>query len=162
MGIVSRISILFCFILVSISADAQLNQPCVDVNRIDPFFQCNDPSFLPVCGCDFKTYRNECVAFRNFGVNQIQYQGVCREDFLYADLYPTMSTESINLYFQFYQKSSATVQIRSSFGELMYSTNFPSIQTSQLTLDASHYKTGVYFVFVISGGLNTTLKFVKH
>jgi hypothetical protein len=145
----------------STDATAQIPQLCVDSTRIDPFFQCNDPAFIPVCGCNFVTYRNECVAFRNGGVNNILYTGVCQNEYVFADLYPNIVQDNINLYVQFYEKGSATIQIRDVFGNIKLTQNHLSIDNRQFTFSASEYRTGIYYVFVIAGNVSTVLKFVK-
>jgi len=139
---------------------AQFNQPCVDEGRVDPYYQCNDPSFIPVCGCDQVTYRNECVAFRNGGVNQINYTGVCQNDYIFATIYPTFVTEAITLYLQFYDKGSALIQIRNSYGNIMFSQNYLSLTSRQFTIDRTGYEPGIYFCFVISGNVSQVIKFV--
>jgi len=143
------------------TANAQFIPPCVDSTRIDPFFQCNDPAFIPVCGCNLVTYRNECVAFRNGGVNNILYTGVCQNDYVFADLYPNVVQDDINLFVQFADKGSATIQIRDVFGNLKVTQNHLSIDNRQFTFSASEYRTGIYYVFVIAGNVSTVLKFVK-
>ncbi len=153
------LSILF-FTLVSQFTYAQINQPCVDPGRVDPYYQCNDPSFLPVCGCDQVTYRNECVAFRNGGVNQINHDGVCQNDYVFATIYPTLVTDFITLYLQFYDKGSALIQIRNSFGKVMFSQNFLSLTSRQFSLERAGYQPGVYYCFVISGNVSSVIKFV--
>lgn len=148
------------FLLVSQVTLAQLNQPCVDEGRVDPYYQCNDPSFLPVCGCDQVTYRNECVAFRNGGVNQINHDGVCQNDYLFAVIYPTFVTDFITLYLQFYDKGPALIQIRNSFGNIMFSQNYLSLTSRQFSFERGGYQPGVYYCFVISGGYSQVVKFV--
>lgn len=141
-------------------ASAQFNQPCVDVGRVDPFYQCNDPSFIPVCGCDLVTYRNECVAFRNGGVNLINYTGVCQNEYVFAAVYPTLVTDFITLYVQFSDKGSALIQIRNSFGNVMFSQNYLSLTSRQFSIDRSGYQPGLYYVFVITGNVSKVIKFV--
>lgn len=148
------------FVLVSQITLAQINQPCVDPGRVDPYYQCNDPSFLPVCGCDQVTYRNECVAFRNGGVNQINHDGVCQNDYVFAAIYPTLVADNITLYLQFFDKGSALIQIRSSFGKIMFSQNFLSLSSRQFSLERAGYQPGIYYFFVISGNFSQVVKFV--
>jgi hypothetical protein len=148
------------FITISQFVSAQINQPCVDPGRVDPYYQCNDPSFLPVCGCDLITYRNECVAFRNGGVNQINYTGVCQNEYIFATVYPTLVTDFITLYVQFSEKGSALIQIRNSFGKTMFSQNFLSISSRQFSINRGGYDPGVYYLFVVSGNVSKVVKFV--
>lgn len=155
--------LILCLIfgLTVTTSSAQFNPPCVDSTRVDPFFQCNDPSFLPVCGCDFKTYRNDCVAFRNGGVNNIQYDGVCQTDYFFAALFPNLVSDRINLFVQFYDKGPLTIQVRNSYGNLILSQNHLSVTYQQYGFDAAGFQSGVYFLFVISGNVHYVLKFVK-
>ncbi|MFT5723671.1 MAG: hypothetical protein ACI9JN_000788 [Bacteroidia bacterium] len=145
---------------ISLSATAQFNQGCIDPGRVDAFYQCNDPSFLPVCGCDQVTYRNECTAFRNGGVNTIIYDGVCQNDFIYATIYPTLVTDFITLYLQFYDKGSALIQIRNTFGNVMMSQNYLSLSSRIFSFERAGYLPGVYYLFVISGNVSQVIKFV--
>ena len=139
----------------------QINQPCVDQNLADPFYQCNDPTFSPVCGCDNNTYRNECAAFRNGGVTKINYNGVCIEDLLFFAIYSNTVTAELNLYLQFTKASSTTIQIRDTYGKLMLSNNYPNIDNRQFTWFVSDYTPGMYYVYVFTGGVFSIQKFMK-
>jgi Kazal-type serine protease inhibitor domain len=151
----------FGFLFFALSSVAQIRPPCVDVNLADPFFQCNDPTFAPVCGCNQITYRNECAAFRNGGVTLIAYNGVCLEDVFYYRIYSNTVTAELNLYLQFTKRSPATIQIRDTYGKLMLSKNFLSIDNRQFTWYVSDYTPGMYYVYVISGGIFDIQKFMK-
>ncbi|MFT5513176.1 MAG: hypothetical protein ACI8SE_001577 [Bacteroidia bacterium] len=153
------LSLVSCLLLAQF-ASAQINQPCVDAGRVDPYYQCNDPSFIPVCGCDLITYRNECVAFRNGGVNQINYTGVCQNEYIFATIYPTFVTDFITLYVQFYDKGSALIQIRNSYGNVMFSQNYLSLTSRMFSIDHSGYDPGLYYAFVITGNVSKVIKFV--
>jgi len=140
---------------------SQITQPCQDQNLADPFFQCNDPTFAPVCGCNQVTYRNECAAFRNGGVTLIAHSGVCVNDFFFYAIYSNTVTAELNLYLQFTTSSPTTIQIRDTYGKLMMSQNYLSIDNRQFTWYVSEYTPGMYFVYVSSGGIFSIKKFMK-
>jgi hypothetical protein len=125
--------------------------PCVDSNRIDPFYQCNDPRFEPVCGCNFKTYRNDCESFRRHGVNIIFSDGVCQNDIFFFDVYPNLVTFQTQFFLQFYDEGPVTIEIRDAFGKLNYFKIIQKTHYFQETLNLSSFKTGVYFMSVRSG-----------
>lgn len=135
--------------------------PCVDSNRIDPFYQCNDPRFEPVCGCNFVTYRNDCESFRRHGVNWVFQDGVCQNDIFFFDLYPNLVTFQTRLFIQFYDEGSVTIEIRDAFGKLSFFRIIQRTRYHEETLNLSGYKTGVYFMSVRSGPKIEFKKIIK-
>lgn len=136
-------------------------EPCVDSNRIQPFFQCNDTRFQPVCGCNFVTYRNDCVSFNVYGVNRIEYEGVCQNEFFYFDFFPNLVTYNFQFFLQFFDKGAATIEIRDAFGKLSFFRLVPTTNYFQTTIDASGLRPGVYFISVRSGSIYYVKKFVR-
>jgi hypothetical protein len=144
-------------------AEAQfINDPCVDTNRIDPFFQCNLPDFEPVCGCNFVTYRNECIAFNNHGVNFIEYDGVCQNEFLFLDAYPTLTSSNITIFMQMYAPSTARLEIRDAYGKLWHFRNFTFTEEYLETLQVPYFPPGVYYIIAFVGEAYRVKKFIKY
>lgn len=134
---------------------------CVDSNRIQPFFQCNDPRFQPVCGCNFVTYRNDCVSFNVYGVNRTEYEGVCQNEFLFFDFFPNIVTSNFTFFLQFFDRGSATIEIRDAFGKLSFFRLVPTTAYFQSVIDASTLRPGVYFISVRSGSVYHVKKFIR-
>jgi hypothetical protein len=126
--------------------------PCVDSTRIQPFYQCNDPIFDPVCGCDGNTYRNVCQAFNQFGVNTWQ-GGVCRGFYLDVFPNPVDAFAILNFRYQFEFSSLQTMQIRiiDNFGKPMLQQNFQALNKNERQLDLSGFPGGFYYLIAISG-----------
>lgn len=92
-------------ILFHSQVDAQIIQPCIDSMRINKYFQCYAP-FMPVCGCNNVTYRNDCESYNVYGVNIINSVGVCKNDMFYLDFYPNPCTENLNISVEFYEQGN--------------------------------------------------------
>lgn len=158
----SKLVFLLGILAGSVVAEGQ-SVPCVDSTRIDAWYQCNDPRFQPVCGCNRKTYRNDCVSFRNFGVNDIASDGVCREDYFFFDFYPNIASHSMQFYLQFYEQGNVTIEIRDSYGKLMYRLIDGPTAYMEMTIDLAGYRPGVYLLMVYtrSVGKYEYKRFVK-
>ena len=151
---------------MSLSLSAQFGNPCIDSNRINPWYQCG-PTFSPVCGCDNKTYRNPCISYNAAGVNFTVSNGVCPNDFYFFDFWPSFVQDKIDFYLQFApnQSSDASIQIIDSYGHTVYSkllnnpsSDFPYSESIRLTF----LKPGVYILVIQSRGIFQRRKFIKH
>ena len=148
---------------------AQLVNPCVDSNRINPFYQCNDPNFDPVCGCNSVTYRNGCEMTNVGGVNYPApgQSGVCPNDLFYYEFYPNPVRNTLNFNMQFtaQQTSPATLQIYNVFGTIVYTqllNNLADFPTPPNSINITGLESGVYVLLVQSQGVNKVSKFIKH
>jgi len=155
------LGVLFLVLLFALQSKGQFNEPCVDSSRISPFFQCNDPTFYPVCGCNWKTYRNGCSAFNVHGVNRNNYEGVCQNDVLFFNFFPNVVTYNFQFYLQFYGEETSTLEIRDAFGKLWFYQLIPRTHYFQSTLEVSRFRAGVYFISVRSGDFYQVKKFIR-
>ncbi len=163
----SRFSLL-CIIILPFLAKAQFND-CIDSNRINPYYQCNDPSFDPVCGCNNVTYRNGCEMTNVGGVNYSSpdQNGVCRSDFFFFYYYPNPVFDRINLSMQFASQeiSPATMLIYDVYGNVVYSMLLNNIQdfpTFPQTIYLNNLESGVYIMGIQSRDVSKMSKFIKH
>lgn len=153
--------VLFCIFLLSLTEAKAQWLPCVDSNRIDPFYQCNQAFFQPVCACNFQTYRNECAAFNVGGVNTIEHAGVCANDVFTFDIYPNPASFRINFALEFATEGPATVEIWDSFGKIMFLRNLAIVRRTDFFVDLGGYRPGVYIIVVMGAGKIEYRKFIK-
>ena len=142
------------------NANAQWLPPCQDTLGKNIYFQCDAP-FRPVCGCDFKTYRNDCASRNIYGINTILSDGVCKNDVFYFDVNPNPSTEKIMfdiLFFEQVNYSNYTIQIFDLYGKLMYFEHKSSVKSWHNEIYLIGFRPGIYIFTIISGNIFRTKK----
>lgn len=148
------------------AAQAQLSPLCVDTTRINSFYSCAPLFFDPVCGCNAKTYTNECEAYYQAGVNTIEYSGVCQSELFYFDFWPNRVVVDFEFHLLVaqFKEVDATIQIFNSFGNRVYYkllNNLTADYPYQETVVVSELQNGVYFIMVNTNGVYKINKFVK-
>ena len=157
----SRLSLIFLFVaLNSYRVDAQIIYDCIDTNRINPYYNCGDPNYTPVCGCNGVTYRNPCSAFYVGGVNYTS-NGSCGN----FDIDILQNPVAYDLTLSVYTRNTERVliQIWNLFGKIVYEYSFNGIELSvqQFFIETSSWDRGMYLIVVVVNGEPQIKKLVK-
>ena len=150
-----------------LAAAAQFGTPCIDSNRVNPYYQCNDPDFNPVCGCNNVTYRNGCEMTNVAGVNypSANDNGVCQNDFFFIFTSPNPVRNILRFDMQFadQQSGNGTFQVFNNQGNIVYSELLNSVTSFPFRkdYDFTQLETGMYIIVVQAKGVYRTRKFLK-
>jgi hypothetical protein len=137
-------TIFLLLLLACLPAGAQFIG-CVDSLSINPSFPCPNNDFYPVCGCDNKTYRNECDAKQKHGV-QTYTDGSCSG--YEIDIIPTF--DPYNLYFTLVQANPnfSRLFIVDTYGKLWWNKEMPAMPREYFQIDISALPVGTYILYV--------------
>jgi hypothetical protein len=161
--------VIVCLVIL-LSFEVLHAQNCLDPSRIpDPYFQCLDPIYEPVCGCDNITYRNRCAA-ENWGglINDGFAIGwtentVCGNfDF---EIVPSM-IKNLPVQMNMYSKTSgeATLYVYDRMGKLVATPEYFHVNGGYVFLrqfDFQSLELGIYFAQLVYNGEYQTRKIGK-
>ncbi len=138
------------FLIISfmlfLSGTIRLTAQCADSSLVQYGAYC-DPQWIPVCGCDGNTYRNDCFA-RNNGLLQWNY-GICDAidfDFNPNPVDPFNDYVNVNVIIK--TPGSMQVQLMDRFGRLFYSTSYTNPGQMSLQLAVRGFPAGLYYILI--------------
>lgn len=134
----------------SFAVRAQFFIPCIDSLSAMPFYPCPDPRYFPVCGCDGKTYRNECEARLRNGVMSYTEGSCVGFDF---DIFPTFVSAARNYRLdltmvQQQPLNFARLFVVDAFGQLWLQRELPPTERFEMSIDFLPMRFGVYIVYI--------------
>lgn len=142
-----------CLLIFAALSSEPMAQPlCQDTFRRTPTYRCQDPFYLPVCGCNGITYRNQCAAYWQGGVNNWT-GGVCTG--FDVDIFPNPFAGNepviINISFPDNVSGSLTLRIIDAWGGSVWQRYFSSVYRERIPLDPGFLKQGLYILVVADG-----------
>ena len=155
-----RTPLAICFFLMVTGYElrAQINSNvCRDTITMLPYFSCQG-YYEPVCGCNGKTYRNECYAKIRDGVQSYE-PGIC--DPVALDLYPNPIVETLNFFVALKDKGNVRVVIFDLYGQKFFERTYQNIKLFNENMGISDFHGGIYYLFAESGGNTAIAKFAK-
>jgi hypothetical protein len=137
-----RTLLIACFVFF-LSGNIQLSAQCADSSLVQHGAYC-DPQWIPVCGCNGVTYRNDCFA-RNQGLLQWNY-GIC--DAIDFDFNPNPPVDYINVDVIIKTPGYMQVQLHDRFGRIFYSTSYVNPGQMSFQMNVKGFPAGLYYILI--------------
>ena len=141
---------------------AQTSNGCIDSLYINPTPICG-VLYEPICGCNGKTYRNQCFATSD-GVIPGQFTfGPCEP--MHCFFYPSFAVDYLNIKIATKIESQVNLYIFDVYGNIKlfkdYYIDFPPFILTLDNFDISSFDKGVYVLVTEAQGYYQLDKFVK-